>query len=48
MDFKVMPRSNKGHKYKLCVIDEVTKYQISVPINQFKSEELGDALIQKC
>ena len=26
MDLKVMQRSNKEHKYKLCVIDEVTNY----------------------
>ena len=25
MNLKVMPRSNKGHKYILCIIDEVTK-----------------------
>ena len=24
MDLKVMPRSNKGHKFILCIIDEVT------------------------
>ena len=24
MDLKVMPRSHKGHKYILCIIDEVT------------------------
>ena len=26
MDLKVMPRSNKGHKYILCVIDEVMNF----------------------
>ena len=30
MDLKVMPRSCKGHKYILCVIDEVTNYLITV------------------
>ena len=41
-----MPRSYKGHKYILCVIDEVTNYLIMVPIHQAKSEELGNALIE--
>ena len=41
-----MPRSYKGHKYILCVIDEVTNYLIIVPIHQAKSEEMGDALIE--
>ena len=40
-----MPRSYKGNKYILCVIDEVTKYLITVPIHQAKSEEIGDELI---
>ena len=44
MDLKVMPRSNKGHKYILCIIDEVTNYLITVPIYQFKAEEIGDVL----
>ena len=46
MDLKVMPRSNKGHKYILCIIDEVTNYLITVPIFQAKSEEIGEALIE--
>ena len=41
-----MPRSNKGHKYILCVIDEVTYYLITVPIYQSKAEQIGDALIE--
>ena len=41
-----MPRSNKGHKYLLCIIDEVTNYLITVPIHQSRSEEIGDALIE--
>ena len=44
MDLKVMPRSHKGHKFILCIIDEVTNYLITVPIYQTKSEEIGDAL----
>ena len=38
MDLKVMPKSHKGHKYILCIIDEVTNYLITVPIFQAKSE----------
>ena len=45
MDLKVMPRSHKGHKYILCIIDKVTNYLIMVPIYQSKAEEIGDALI---
>ena len=45
MDLKVMPRSQKGHHYIFCVIDEVTNYLVSAPIYQAKSEEIGDALI---
>ena len=41
-----MPRSNKGYKYILCTIDEVTNYLITVPIHQSKSEEIGNALIE--
>ena len=41
-----MPRSHKGHKYILCIIDEVTNYLITVPIYQSKVEEIGDALIE--
>ena len=46
MDLKVMPRSHKGHKCILCIIDEKTNYLITVPIHQVKSEETGDALIE--
>ena len=45
MDLKVMPRSYNGHKYILCIIDEVTNYLILVPIHQAKSEDVGDVLI---
>ena len=41
-----MPRSHKGHKFILCVIDEVTNYLITVPIHQTKSEEVGEAPIE--
>ena len=46
MDLKVMPRSQKGHKFILCVIDEVTSYLITVPIYHSKSEEIGKALME--
>ena len=46
MDLKVMPRSYKGHKFILCIIDEVTNYLLTVPIHQAKSEEVGEALIE--
>ena len=41
-----MPKSNRGHKFILCVIDEVTNYLITVPLYQSKSEEVGEALIE--
>ena len=41
-----MPRSHKGHRYILCIIDEVNNYLITVPIFQAKSEEIGEALIE--
>ena len=40
-----MPRSHKGHKFILCIIDEVTNYFITVPIYHARSEEIGEALI---
>ena len=46
MDLKVMPRSYRGHKFILCIMDEVTNYLITVPIHQAKSEEVGEALIE--
>ena len=46
MDLKVMPKSQKGHKYILCIIDEVTNYLIIVPIFQARSEERGEAILE--
>ena len=46
MDLEVMPRSQKGHKFILCIIDEMTNYLITVPIYQSRSEEVGEALIE--
>ena len=45
MDLKVMPRSYKGDRYILCIIDEVTNYIITTPVKQAKSGEVGEALI---
>ena len=46
MDLKVMPRSHKGHRYFLCIIDEVTNYLVTVPIFKARSEETGETLIE--
>ena len=46
MDLKVMPRSQKGHRYILCVIDEMASYLITAPLYQAISEEVGEALIE--
>ena len=45
MDLKVMPRSQKGHKFIFCIIDEMTNYLITVPFYHSRSEEVGEALI---
>ena len=41
-----MPKSSKGHKFILCVIDEVTNYLLTIPLYQAKSKEVGEALIE--
>ena len=41
-----MPKSLKGHKFILCLIDEVTNYLITVLMNHSKSEEVEEALIE--
>ena len=41
-----MPRSNKGHKFLLCIIDKVMNYLITVSIYQSRSEEIGIALME--
>ena len=46
MDLKVMPRSHKGHKYILCITDEVINYLVTVPIFQARSEEIWETLIK--
>ena len=45
MDLKVMPKSYKGDKYILCVIDKVTNYIITALVKQARSEEIGEILI---
>ena len=40
-----MPKSYKGDRYILCVIDEVTNYIIIAPVKQARSEEIGEILI---
>ena len=42
-----MPKSNKGHKFILCIIDEVTNYLIMVPLYQSKVEEVREALTEQ-
>ena len=46
MDLKEMPGLQKGHKFVLSVIGEVTNYLINVPIYHSKSEEEVEALIE--
>ena len=46
MDLKVMPRLQKGHKFILCIIAEMTNYLITVPIYHSRLEEVGEALIE--
>ena len=46
MDLKVMPRSQRGKQYILCVIDEMTNYLITALLYQARSEEVGEALIE--
>ena len=45
MDLKIMPRSSRGHRYILCVIDEVMNYMITASIKHSRSEEVREALI---
>ena len=46
MDLKVMPRLQKGHRYIVCVIDEMTNYLITAPLYQARSEDVGEDLIE--
>ena len=47
MDLKVMPKSHKGPRYILCIIDEVTNFLVTVRIFQARSEEIGKAFLEK-
>ena len=46
MALKVMPQLSQGHKFILCITDEVMNYLITVPTYQSKAEEIGEALIE--
>ena len=46
MYLKVMSKSHKGHRYILCMIEEVTNFLITVPIFQARSEEIGETWLQ--
>ena len=46
IDLKTMPRLHKGHRYILCIIDEVTNFLVTVPIFQARSEEIGEVLLE--
>ena len=48
MDLKVMPRSQKGHNFILCIIDEMTNYLVTVPIFRPRSEEVGQSTYRTC
>ena len=41
-----MPRSSKGHKFILCIINEITNYLITGPVYHSKVEEVEEALIK--
>ena len=46
MDLKMMPRSQKGHRFILCIINKMTNYLITAPLYQARSEEVGKVLIE--
>ena len=46
MDLKVISKPYQGHKFILCIIDEVTNYLITVPAYHSKSKEIGNALLE--
>ena len=41
-----MPISYRGHRFIFCIIDELTNYIITIPIQQAKSEEIGDVIME--
>ena len=46
LDLKVIPKLTKGHKFIICIMDEVTNYLIMIPVYQSKAEEIGEDLIE--
>ena len=44
IDLKVMPKSHRGHKFILCVINDLTNKLITMPIHHARLKEIGDAL----
>ena len=46
MYLNIIPKSQKGHRHILCVIDEEANFLIMVPIFQARSEEEGEALLE--
>ena len=46
MGLKVMPRSQEGHKFILCIIDEMINYLIAVPIHHSRLEDVGEEMIE--
>ena len=46
MDLNIMPRSQKGHQYILCIIDEVTNYLVTALLYKARSEKVGEVLIE--
>ena len=48
IDLKVMPRSQKGHKFILCIIDEMTNYLITVPIHHSRSDRSRRSTDRTC
>ena len=43
-----MLKSHGGHKFILCVVDEVSNYLITKPIHQARSEEIGRCVDRQC
>ena len=48
MDLKVMPRSHKGHRYILCIIDEVTNVLVTISIFSSKIRRSRRGTLRTC
>ena len=46
VDFKMLPKSYRSHKFISGISDEVTNYLITVPIHKSRSEEIAKSLIE--